>query len=216
MSATTSSGRGRCAWRVAPFARAERACDSLAGDDGGRKYWTANGPVVNGRSLVLNATFEPLCVVSSRRALILVIDEKAELIHDTGRRYRSEKAAFAEPSVIRLAHFIHVPHQTRIAISRRSVFARDGHRCQYCGGQAENIDHVRPKSRGGRHIWENVVAACRKCNALKEDRLLEETSLKLRRAPRAPRSRVWLLAASGEFRAEWEPYVTPALGRAAV
>jgi 5-methylcytosine-specific restriction endonuclease McrA len=170
---------------------------------------------VNGRSLVLNATFEPLCVVPSRRALILVINEKAELIHDTGRLYRSERAAFAEPSVIRLAHFIHVPHQTRIAISRRSVFARDGHRCQYCGSQAENIDHVRPKSRGGRHIWENVVAACRRCNSLKEDRLLEETSLSLRRPPRAPRSRVWLLAASGEFREEWEQYVTPALGRAA-
>jgi 5-methylcytosine-specific restriction endonuclease McrA len=202
--------------RAPRYAGAKDQCDSLAGDDGGRKSGTAIGPVVNGRSLVLNATFEPLCVVSSRRALILVINEKAELIHDTGRHYRSEKVAFAEPSVIRLAHFIHVPHQTRIAISRRSVFARDAHRCQYCGNQAENIDHVRPKSRGGKHIWENVVAACRRCNSLKEDRLLEETSLKLRRAPRAPRSRVWLLAASGEFRTEWEQYVSPSLSRAAV
>lgn len=171
---------------------------------------------MNGRSLVLNATFEPLCVVSSRRALVLVIDEKAELIHDTGRAYRAERASFPEPSVIRLAHFIRVPRQTRVAISRRSVFARDGHRCQYCGAQAENIDHVRPRSRGGRHIWENVVAACRRCNSLKEDRLLEETSLNLRRPPRAPRSRVWLLAAGGELRADWEQYVAPAFGRAAV
>ncbi|HLX78276.1 MAG TPA: HNH endonuclease, partial [Acidimicrobiales bacterium] len=111
---------------------------------------------MNGRSLVLNATFEPLCVVSSRRALVLVIDEKAELIHDTGREYHAARVSFPEPSVIRLAHFIRVPRQTRVAISRRSVFARDGHRCQYCGAQAENIDHVRPRSRGGRHIWENV------------------------------------------------------------
>ena len=171
---------------------------------------------MNGRSLVLNATFEPLCVVSSRRALVLVIDEKAELIHDTGRAYRAERTSFPEPSVIRLAHFIRVPRQTRVAISRRSVFARDGHRCQYCGAQAENIDHVRPRSRGGRHIWENVVAACRRCNSLKEDRLLEETSLNLRRPPRAPRSRVWLLAAGGELRADWEQYVAPAFARAAV
>jgi 5-methylcytosine-specific restriction endonuclease McrA len=171
---------------------------------------------MNGRSLVLNATFEPLCVVSSRRALVLVIDEKAELIHETGREYHSERVSFPEPSVIRLAHFIHVPRQTRIAISRRSVFARDGHRCQYCGSQAENIDHVRPRSRGGKHIWENVVAACRRCNSLKEDRLLEETPLTLGRPPRAPRSRVWLLASGGELRSEWEQYVAPAFGRAAV
>jgi len=147
---------------------------------------------------------------------VLVIDEKAELIHDTGREYHAARVSFPEPSVIRLAHFIRVPRQTRVAISRRSVFARDGHRCQYCGAQAENIDHVRPRSRGGRHIWENVVAACRRCNSLKEDRLLEETGLSLRRPPRAPRSRVWLLAAGGELRAEWEQYVAPAFGRAAV
>jgi len=102
----------------------------------------------------------------------------------------------------------------RIAISRRSVFARDGHRCQYCGSPAENIDHVVPRSRGGPHSWENVVAACRRCNAAKEDHLLEESGFSLRQRPRAPQSRVWLLAASGELRSEWEPYVSPTLERA--
>ncbi len=169
---------------------------------------------MDGRSLVLNSTYEPICVVSSRRALVLVIEEKAELVHDTGRCYRSERVAFPEPSVVRLAHYVRLPRTARIAITRRSVFARDGHRCQYCGGQAENIDHVTPRSRGGAHIWENVVAACRRCNALKEDRLLEETGFTLRRTPHAPRSRVWLLAASGDVRAEWEPYVAPLLQRA--
>jgi 5-methylcytosine-specific restriction endonuclease McrA len=170
---------------------------------------------VDGRSLVLNATYEAICVVSSRRALVLVIDEKAELVHDTGRFYRSERVVFPEPSVVRLTHYVRVPRQARIAITRRSVFARDSHRCQYCGGQAENIDHVTPRSRGGAHIWENVVAACRRCNALKQDRLLEETGFTLRRAPHAPHSRVWLLAASGELRAEWEPYVEPLSARVA-
>src|SRR5487761_305877 len=169
---------------------------------------------MNGRSLVLNATFEPLCVVSSRRALVLVIDEKAELIHDTGRAYRAERASFPEPSVIRLAHFIRVPRQTRVAISRRSVFARDGHRCQYCGAQAENIDHVQPRSRGGRHIWENVVASCRRCNSAKEDFLLEESNFVLKRRPQPPRSSVWLLCASGDIHSDWAPYVAPALGLA--
>jgi 5-methylcytosine-specific restriction endonuclease McrA len=91
------------------------------------------------------------------------------------------------------------------------VFARDGHRCQYCGGQAENIDHVVPRSRGGLHDWENVVAACRRCNTRKEDRLPEEAGFVLRRPPRRPRSRVWLLAAGGDLRSEWAPYVTHAV-----
>lgn len=167
-----------------------------------------------GRSLVLNATFEPICVVSSRRALCLVLDSKAELVHPTGEVFHSARVVYPEPSVVRLCSYVKVPRQTRVAITRRSVFARDGHRCQYCGAQAENIDHVLPRSRGGTHTWENVVAACRRCNSAKEDHLLEDSGMVLRHKPRAPRSGVWLLAASGEIRSEWEPYVTPALGRA--
>lgn len=168
-----------------------------------------------GRALVLNATFEPLCVVASRRALLLVLDGKADLVHDTGACFHSARAAYPEPSVVRLAQYVRLPRQSRVAISRRSVFARDNHRCQYCGSTAENIDHVVPRSRGGAHIWENVVAACKRCNAAKEDRLLEDTGLVLARAPRAPRSRVWLLVASGEVRSDWEPYMAPVLGRPA-
>lgn len=166
---------------------------------------------MTGRALVLNATFEALCVVSSRRALVLVLDRKAELLHGTGREYRSERACYPEPSVVRLAQYVRVPRQTKVAISRRSVFARDGHRCQYCGAAAENIDHVVPRSRGGAHSWDNVVASCRRCNAAKEDFLLDEAGLVLRELPRAPRSRVWLLAASGEISSDWEPYVAPVL-----
>src|SRR5579875_625292 len=167
-----------------------------------------------GRSLVLNATFEPLCVVSSRRALVLVLDRKAEMVHATGVVFRSARAAYPEPSVVRLGRYVRVPRQTRLAITRRAVFARDGHRCQYCGAQAENIDHVVPRSRGGTHTWDNVVAACRRCNAQKEDHFLEDSGLVLRHPPRAPRSGVWLLAASGEIRTEWRPYVAPTLDRA--
>jgi 5-methylcytosine-specific restriction endonuclease McrA len=170
---------------------------------------------VVGRALVLNATFEPLCVVASRRALVLVLDGKADLVHDTGDVFRSPRKAYPEPSVVRLAKYVRLPRQTRVAISRRSVFARDDHRCQYCGAAAENIDHVVPRSRGGAHVWENVVAACKRCNAAKEDRLLEDSGLVLACKPRAPRSRVWLLVASGDLRSEWEPYVMPVLERAA-
>ena len=160
------------------------------------------------RALVLNASYEPLCVVATRRALVLVLDDKAELVSDTGRTFHSARSAFPEPSVVRLVTYVRVPFRTRVALNRRAIFLRDGHRCQYCGATAENIDHVIPRSRGGPHTWENVVAACRPCNARKEDRLLSEvTSMRLRRPPLAPTGRVWMLLALGGLRPEWRPYL---------
>src|SRR5579883_2591878 len=100
------------------------------------------------RTLVLNATFEPLGIVSSRRALLLVLATRAELVHDTGVLFHSERASYPEPSVVRLARYVRVPHDRTVAVNRRTVFARDGHRCQYCDSPAESIDHVLPRSRG--------------------------------------------------------------------
>jgi 5-methylcytosine-specific restriction endonuclease McrA len=163
------------------------------------------------RALVLNASYEPLCVVSTRRALMLVLDRKADLVSSTDRAFHSEREVWPEPSVVRLAYYVKVPYQARVALNRRAVFVRDGHRCQYCNAPAENIDHVIPRSKGGPHTWENVVAACRPCNARKMDRLLDETNMRLRRLPRAPRERIWILAAVGTVRPDWEPYLRPAL-----
>ena len=163
------------------------------------------------RALILNASHEPLCVVSIRRAVVLVLKEKAEVVHATDGEMRSERETVPVPSVIRLTYFVKVPFRTRAALSRRAVFARDGHRCQYCGHGAENIDHVIPRSKGGPHTWENVVAACRPCNARKEDRFLDDTGMKLRRPPSAPRQRVWILVATGAVRPDWEPYLGEAL-----
>ena len=159
------------------------------------------------RALVLNATFEPLGLVSTRRALLLVLATKAEVVHGTGRVFRSERSAFPEPSVVRLARYVRVPHDRTVAVNRRTVFARDSHRCQYCGQAAESIDHVLPRSRGGTHAWDNGVAACRRCNTRKEDRLPHEVGLVLRTQPSAPRQRVWLLAMTGGARDEWAPYL---------
>jgi 5-methylcytosine-specific restriction endonuclease McrA len=159
------------------------------------------------RALVLNATYEPLCVVPTRRAVVLVLQAKAELLSATGRVLRSARLSLDEPSVVRLSYFVRVPHHTHVALNRRAVFARDGHRCQYCGAPAENIDHVVPRSRGGLHVWDNVVAACRRCNARKRDHLLEEAGMKLRRQPCAPRGRQWSLLAFGTVLPDWEPYL---------
>ena len=159
------------------------------------------------RALILNATYEPLCVVATRRALVLVLSGKAELVASTGRAFHSERASFEEPSVARLAYYVKVPYQARIGLNRRAVFARDGHRCQYCGATAENIDHVVPRSKGGTHTWDNVVASCRPCNMRKEDHLLSDTTLTLRRPPAPPRAGSWVLVASGTVHPHWEPYL---------
>lgn len=159
------------------------------------------------KALVLNATYEPLCVVSTRRALLLVLKEKAEVLHATDRAFHSERVAFPVPSVIRLTYFVKVPFRARAALNRRAVFARDDHRCQYCGATAENIDHVVPRSRGGQHVWENVVAACRPCNTRKEDRYLNEVGLTLRRRPVAPKELTWIIVAVGTVHPHWEQYL---------
>jgi 5-methylcytosine-specific restriction endonuclease McrA len=159
------------------------------------------------RALVLNATFEPLGIVSSRRAVLLVLDTKAELVHTTDRVFRAERVSVPEPSVVRLVRYVQVPRHYRVAVNRRTVFARDGARCQYCGSAAENLDHVIPRSKGGPHTWENVVAACRRCNTRKEDRLPHEVGMVLRRTPTAPRHRVQLLALCGGASEEWSTYL---------
>jgi len=159
------------------------------------------------KALVLNASYEPLCVVSARRALVLVLREKAEVLHATDHEFHSERSVMPEPSVIRLTYFVKVPFRARAALNRRAVFARDDHRCQYCGGAAENIDHVIPRSRGGPHTWENVVAACRPCNTRKEDRLVHETALTLRRRPVAPQELTWIIVAVGTVHPHWAPYL---------
>ncbi len=161
-----------------------------------------------GRSLVLNATYEPLCVVSQRRAVVLVLGDKADVVHETGAVLHSEQLSVAVPSVVRLRYFVRVPFRRRAPLTRRAIFLRDGHRCQYCRRPAESIDHVVPRSRGGAHSWPNVVAACRRCNAQKRDRLLTETSMRLLAEPREPDRLSWVrVAASASVPEHWEPYL---------
>ena len=149
------------------------------------------------RALILNATYEPLSIVPARRAIVLVLREKAVVLEESEATWRSERASFRLPSVIRLNRYVRVPYARRVALNRRAVFARDDHACQYCGSSAENLDHVRPRSRGGAHVWENVVAACRRCNLRKGNRTPSEAGMPLRSEPLAPRQHGWVLVNLG-------------------
>jgi 5-methylcytosine-specific restriction endonuclease McrA len=142
-----------------------------------------------------------------RRAVVLVLKEKAEIVARNGAELHSERVTLPVPSVIRLNHYVRVPYRSRVPLSRRAVFARDGHKCQYCNRAAENIDHVMPRSRGGPHAWDNVVASCRACNARKEDRLPAEAGLTLKHPPREPHADLWVVATAGTIDPAWEPFL---------
>lgn len=157
--------------------------------------------------LLLNATFEPLCAVSARRAIVLILKGKAVVLERDGGAFHSERLIIAIPSVIRLVYYVKVPYYGRANLSRRAVFARDSWACQYCGGKAETMDHVVPRSRGGAHSWENVVAACRRCNSKKRDKLPVEASLKLRKKPGVPRGPATVSLELGRVRPGWERYL---------
>ncbi len=158
-----------------------------------------------GRALVLNASEQPLAVVTARRAVVLVLKDKAEVIVSNGFVFRSERFELEAPSVVRLRYFVKVPYRAQAPLTRRAVFARDGWACQYCGSPAENLDHVVPRSREGEHSWDNVVAACRRCNSKKENRRPEEVGLRLLRRPFAPADGFRL--SLGRLEPEWEPFL---------
>ncbi|WP_239394430.1 HNH endonuclease, partial [Frankia sp. CiP3] len=159
-------------------------------------------------ALVLNATYEPLCVVSQRRALVLVLTEKAVMVEAGDRVLHSVTYTVEVPVVVRLARFVRVPYRSQVPLTRKGVLARDHHRCVYCGAPATSLDHVIPRSRGGAHVWENVVAACGRCNHLKADRAVADLGWRLRTAPRAPSGAAWRILGSRRMDPRWSRYLS--------
>jgi 5-methylcytosine-specific restriction endonuclease McrA len=164
------------------------------------------------RVLVLNASYEPLNVCTVRRAVVLVLKEKAELIETGSRRLHSESITFPHPVVIRLVTYVRVPREGgRRKITRRAVFARDSWTCQYCGRTSHlTVDHVLPRSRGGASIWENIVTSCAPCNRRKGNRTPREMDMHPRRAPRAPGPTVFIRVAMPAVPAAWQQYLVTA------
>ncbi|MSO41341.1 MAG: HNH endonuclease [Solirubrobacterales bacterium] len=162
------------------------------------------------RVLVLNASYEPLNVCTVRRALVLILKQKAEVLENGSGVLRSETMRLDMPEVIRLVTFVRVPRDIhRRRITRKAVLARDGWICQYCGAEkpALTVDHVIPRSRGGKSVWENIVASCASCNHRKGNRLPHEIRMHPRNRPRPPGPTVFIRIAAPRTPVAWEPYL---------
>lgn len=161
------------------------------------------------RTLVLNAGYEPLAVVSFKRALVLVLNKKATVLAQSeDMRLHSATEEFELPSVILLQRYVRIPGSRKIPVSRRGVLRRDAHRCAYCQKAANTIDHVQPKSRGGQDTWENLVACCLKCNNAKGDRTLSEMGWTLSFTPRMPQGVAWSVRGAERIEPSWNDFLT--------
>lgn len=163
---------------------------------------------MNANVLVLNQDYQPLSICSIQRSMKLIFLEKAELLHDDpGKKLRSPREEYSFPSVIRLRRYIRVPY-TKIVLSRRNVMRRDNFICQYCGKKSDlTIDHVLPKSRGGRDVWENLTTACEKCNVKKGNRTPREAQMELATKPYRPIPITFFRDMNGGVQEPWKPYL---------
>lgn len=161
------------------------------------------------RVLVLNASYEPMHLASAKRAITLVQFGVAEVLEESQDTVRSPSTVMAIPCVIRLRRYIRRPRPQAVSLNRRHILRRDFFSCQYCGsGEELTLDHVMPRSRGGRDTWQNLVTACRSCNQRKGNRTPEEADMPLLSVPKAP---TFSLLASqhsgGAWFEEWRKYL---------
>ena len=167
----------------------------------------------SGRVLVLNASYEPINVCTVRRAAVLVLKSRAEILERSEWSLHSENLTLPRPLVIRLVTYVKIPRDAhRRKITRRAVFARDLWTCQYCGTKRGTltVDHVIPRSRGGGSSWDNIVACCPPCNRRKGDRLPAQVGMNPSREPRPPKPTVFIHVATPEIPRAWEQYLVAA------
>ena len=158
--------------------------------------------------LVLNQDYSALTVCSVQRAVVLIHLDKADLVEALpGHALHSPRKIFPWPSIVRLRFYVHVPYR-RIMLSRKNVLRRDGFCCQYCSRCDHlTVDHVVPKSRGGRDTWANLVAACIRCNNRKGSRTPAEAGMSLHRKPFRPSHVTFIRDCVGIVADTWKPYL---------
>jgi 5-methylcytosine-specific restriction endonuclease McrA len=163
---------------------------------------------VNQKVLVLNQDYQALSMCSAERAFVLVYLRKAELVHASSvQAIHTVTQSYLLPTIIRLFNYVRVPYK-KVGLSRVNIFRRDENSCQYCGSRHHlTLDHVIPKSRGGKDSWENLTTACQGCNTKKGDLTPEEAGMPLKRKPFRPSYIMFLRDFSGKIEEEWRPFL---------
>ena len=165
-------------------------------------------PVLDRSVLVLNQNYEPLSICSVRRALLLILRGKAELVEKIGEVVRSVSQDYPVPSVVRLGRYIRAPRR-KVVLSKRNILKRDNHQCQYCGCKEGKltIDHILPRTKGGKSTWENLVCACVACNCKKGEHHPDKVGLALRTKPKQPNNVSFIRNFIGADEQYWKPYL---------
>lgn len=164
---------------------------------------------MNRKVLVLNQDFSALSVCSVPKAFLLVYLNKAEMITEVHTEaIRTVSRNYQMPSIIRLFHYVQMPYRGGVTLTRQNIFRRDVHQCQYCGSAKDlTIDHVLPRSRGGKSTWDNLITACKPCNSRKGDLTPEEARMPLRQEPFKPSFIMFLRDFSGKISEDWQLYL---------
>ena len=167
--------------------------------------------MINLPVLVLNQSYEPLNICRVRRAIVLLYQNRAEMLENGSGFIYSSACEFPVPSVIRLAFLVKRPYLSGRKLTRLEVFRRDQFTCQYCSKETRQltIDHVIPRYRNGQHTWENVVSACVPCNRRKAGRTPQEAGMILIHQPSQPRDNglFYIPAHYQRSRSEWQKYL---------
>jgi 5-methylcytosine-specific restriction endonuclease McrA len=164
------------------------------------------------RTLLLNTTFEPLSVLSWRKAVTLIFLEKVEVLREYEREITGVSVRIRQPAVIRLRRLVRTNHSS-VKFSRKNIFLRDDHTCQYCGKRFDakglTCDHIIPRSRGGVTEWTNIVTSCTRCNLQKGDKLPDEVDMYPRKRPSRPNGFYLLMLHLGVkvFPDYWKDYL---------
>lgn len=159
--------------------------------------------------LLLNSSFEPLDTISVERAMVLLLNEKVEIIHAAVDKFiHTIKEKYPFPEVVRLKFFVNI-HRREMTPTKRNIFDRDKNTCQYCGATKNlTIDHIMPVSRGGQNTWKNLVTCCFKCNNAKGNKTPEEAGMSLNCVPNRPTHlHVIKKHAKDKDMATWESYL---------
>jgi 5-methylcytosine-specific restriction endonuclease McrA len=158
--------------------------------------------------LVLNQDYSALTLCTINKAFLLLFLNKAEIVANVENVFlRTVSRAFPKPSVIRLQRYAHVPYKG-VTLNRQNVMRRDNFQCQYCGtGKQLTIDHLTPRSKGGKSNWKNLVTACSRCNAMKGDQSPEQAGLKLRAQPYKPSFTTFLKGSPDTIQDSWKTYL---------